>query len=212
MTTTIPKKVALVLASTRAVRAGPDVVDWVKKTLLASPASPKPEISIVDVKTFNLPVFNESIMPAMVPAYGQFEHAEIKAWSAAIEAFDAYIWVSPEYNFGVPGAVKNAIDSLYNEWIGKPVLVVTYGIFGGASASESLQKTLNGMKLRVAETRPKLEFSGWPDKSEMMSAAGGKIGPKTLEHWEAESKETLLKGFGELIELLETPASAEKTA
>lgn len=122
-------------------------------------------------------------------------------------AFDAYIFVSPEYNFGLPGGVKNAIDYLYNEWIGKPVLIVTYGIMGGSVSSESLNKTLNGMKLRVVETRPMLSYAG-PGMEEMFTAAGtGKVGPRSLELWENESKDTLLKGFGELVELLEVPAS-----
>ena len=143
--------------------------------------------------------------------YGQFEFEHSKAWSAAMAPFDAYIFVAPEYNLGVPGGVKNAIDYLYNEWIGKPVLIVTYGIYGGLRSSEALTGTLSGMKLRVAETRPALSFAGWPDKSELMTASGqGKIGEKTLKMWEKEGKEPLLKGFGELIELMETPPEPEK--
>lgn len=207
MATTSPKKVALIIASTRAIRAGPTVVDFVHKTLLTSPATPKPELSIIDVAKFNLPVFNERIMPAMVPMYGQFDYEHSKAWSAAMAPFDAYVFVAPEYNLGVPGGVKNAIDYLYNEWIGKPVLIVTYGIHGGNLSSDALKGTLSGMKLRVVETRPMLKFAGWPDKSELMMAAGqGKVGTKTLELWEEEGKAPLLKGFGELVELMETPA------
>jgi NAD(P)H-dependent FMN reductase len=205
LATTVPKKVALIIGSTRAIRAGPEVVSFVHKMLLTSPATPKPEISILDVASFNLPVFNEKIMPAMVPAHGNFEYEHSKKWSAAIAAFDGYIIVSPEYNFGLPGGVKNAVDYLYNEWIGKPVLIVTYGITGGKTSSESLQKTLAGMKLRVVETRPQLPYAG-PGMGEMLAAAGtGKLGQNTLELWGKEGKEPLLKGFGELVELLETP-------
>ena len=211
MATITPKKVALIIASTRGIRVGPNVVDFVHKALLTSPATPKPELSIIDVAKFNLPVLNERIMPAMVPMYGQFEHEHSKAWSAAMAPFDAYIWVSPEYNFGVPGGVKNAIDYLYNEWIGKPVMIVTYGNQGGNHANDALKKTLSGMKLRVVETSPMLKFYPSPDRSELMTAAGqGQIGPKTLELWEQEGKEPLLKGFEELVELTETPAPVEK--
>ena len=144
-------------------------------------------------------------MPAMVPAHGNFEYEHSKKWSAAIAAFDGYIFVSPEYNFGLPGGVKNAVDYLYNEWIGKPILVVTYGIKGGNASSESLQKTLAGMKLRVVETRPQLPYAG-PGMDDMFAAAGtGKLGQNTLELWGKEGKEPLLKGFGELVKLLETP-------
>ena len=121
--------------------------------------------------------------------------------------------MSPEYNFGLPGGVKNAIDYLYNEWIGKPVLIVTYGIAGGSNSSENLKKTLEGMKLRVVETRPQLPYAG-PGMEEMFAAAGaGKVGSKTLELWEGEGKESLLKGWGELVGLLETPpATVEEPA
>ena len=201
----VPKKVALIIGSTRAIRAGPEVVSFIHKILLASPITPAPEISIIDVATFELPVFNEKVMPAMVPSKGQFEYEHSKKWSAAIAAFDAYIIVSPEYNYGIPSGVKNAIDYLYNEWIGKPMLIVTYGIFGGSVSSEALNKTLNGMKLRVVETRPQLSYAG-PGMADMFAATGtGKIGPNTIELWEKESKEPLLKGFAELVELLETP-------
>lgn len=113
--------------------------------------------------------------------------------------------MTPEYNLGVPGGVKNSIDYLYNEWIGKPVLIVTYGIHGGNLSSDSLKQTLSGMKLRVVETRPMLKFAG-PGREELMMAAAGKVGPKTMEEWEEVAKEPLLKGFGELVELLEAPA------
>jgi NAD(P)H-dependent FMN reductase len=206
MATTVPKKVALIITSTRAIRAGPEVVSFIHKILLASPTAPAPEISILDLATFNLPVLNERIMPAQVPAYGQFEFEHSKKWSAAIKPFDGYIFVSPEYNFGLPGGVKNAIDYLYNEWIGKPIFIVTYGIFGGSNSSEQLKKTLSGMKLRVVETRPQLAYAG-PGMEEMFAASStGKIGPRSLELWEKENKEQLLKGFGELVELMEVPA------
>ena len=103
----------------------------------------------------------------------------------------------------MPGGVKNAIDYLYNEWIGKPVLIVTYGIKGGEISSASLKQTLEGMKLRVVETRPMLVYA---DMGEVfMAAGGGVVGPKTMESWEDTGKEPLLKGFEELVVALHTP-------
>jgi NAD(P)H-dependent FMN reductase len=207
MATAIPHKVALIVASTRALRIGPTVVDFVHKVLQTSPATSATDISIVDVASFKLPVFNERAVPAMVPEYAQFEYEHSKAWSAAIKEFDGYVFISPEYNFGPPGGVKNAIDYLYNEWIGKPIFIVAYGIFGGTHASDALKQTLSGMKLRVVETRPLLKLAG-PGREEMMMASVGKVGPKTMEGWEETAKEPLLKGFEELVELLNTPAPA----
>jgi NAD(P)H-dependent FMN reductase len=205
MGSTVPKKVALIIASTRAVRIGPTVVDFVHKILLTSPSNPRPQLSIIDIATFNLPIFNERVVPALIPKYGQFEYEHSKAWSAAIKRFDGYIFVAPEYNHGIPGGLKNAIDYLFHEWAGKPVFIVTYGPHGGNFASDALKETLSVvMKLRVVETRPMLKFAG-PGREEAMMAGVGKVGPKTMEEWEEAAKEPLLKGFGELVELLEVP-------
>lgn len=145
-------------------------------------------------------------MPAMVPAYGQFEHEHSKAWSAAVGAFDGYVLVSPEYNLGIPGSVKNAIDYLYNEWLGKPVAIVTYGIHGANLASAALEKTLSGMKLRVVDTRPALEFRGDGNAEVMLAGGQGVLGPVTRKFWEETAGESLLKAYAELIALLDAPA------
>jgi NAD(P)H-dependent FMN reductase len=205
MSNTVSKKVALIIASTRAVRVGPTVVDFVHKVLLTSTSNQQPELSIIDIASFNLPVFNERVVPALIPKHGLFEYEHSKAWSAAIKPFDGYIFVAPEYNHGVPGGLKNAIDYLFHEWTGKPVFIVTYGPHGGNFSSDALKETLGVvMKLRVVETRPMLKFAG-PGREETMMAGVGKLGPKTMEEWEEAAKEPLLKGFGELVELLEVP-------
>jgi NAD(P)H-dependent FMN reductase len=195
------KKIALILSSTRTPRAGPTVVSFVKKVFETVSVSPKPSLEVVDLATFKLPVLDEPKLPAMIKTPDGWAHEHSRKWSAAIASYDAYIFVSPEYNFGVPGGVKNAIDFLYNEWIGKPVVIVTYGGAGGNNASDSLEKTLSGMKLRVVETRPQLHFV---DQAALYQAAGtGEINQATLEKWEKESTETLEKAWRELNELLE---------
>jgi NAD(P)H-dependent FMN reductase len=96
----------------------------------------------------------------------------------------------------VSGATKNAIDYLYNEWIGKPILIVTYGIMGGTNASEQLKTILTGMKLKVVETRPALGFAGGqgPD---LWAASAGQLGEASRTAW-TENNAELLKGFSEL--------------
>jgi NAD(P)H-dependent FMN reductase len=142
----------------------------------------------------------------MIPARGSYTHAHSIAWSEAISPFDAYILVSPEYNFGVPASVKNAIDYVYNEWIGKPILIVTYGIQGGKESSAQLGTILTGMKLGVVETKPQLTFH---DEEKYVPVGTGELGPLTVENWEKEGKGPLLKGFEELVEKLEKPAEEE---
>jgi NAD(P)H-dependent FMN reductase len=129
-------------------------------------------------------------------------------WSAAIASYDGYVFVSPEYNYGVPGSAKNAIDYLYNDWIGKPILIVTYGIFGGHECNKALNTILKAMKLRVIPTSPELKFAEGQDQA--FSAMGGTIAEKTLKQWEdSEHQKDLLKGFEELVEELEKPVAAK---
>jgi NAD(P)H-dependent FMN reductase len=202
-----PKKIAVIIGSTRPNRIGDKVAALVKSVLEGSTPenalTPSPILSLVDIAAFNLPVFNEAIMPAMVPSYGEFAHEHSKLWSAEIGKYDAYVFVTAEWNFGLPGTTKNAIDYLYNTWIGKPVMIVSYGIMGGMSASDNLKKTLDGMHLQVVDTRVSFTFpDADPAKNNsspgLMAAAGGKLIDPVAERWTTEGKDKLVKAYGEL--------------
>ncbi|KAK1963406.1 NADPH-dependent FMN reductase [Colletotrichum sublineola] len=198
------KKVAVIATSTRTPRIGTQVADLVKDMIAKDAADSNIDLSLVEVAAFKLPVFDEQVMPAQVPALASFAHEHSRAWSSEIGKHDAYILVVPEYNYGLAGATKNAIDYLYNEWTGKPAAVVSYGIMGGNAASAQARQTLGGMKLRVAPTSPALAFAGGvgPDLTAAMTQ--GELGEETRKKW-GEEKETVLKAFGELKELLDTP-------
>lgn len=204
------KKIGIVIGSSRALRVGDKVADFVHKTFLESPATPKPELSIIDIADFKLPVYDEKAIPATVPAMGKYEFEHSKKWTDAMSAPDAYVFVSPEYNFGIPGGVKNAIDYLYHGFVGKPVLIVTYGIKGGAFASEQLKGVFGGMKLQVVETRPQFAFAG-PGMDEGFAAGGGHLGEKSLKEWKENTTE-LLKGYEELVKLANAPLQPTETA
>ncbi|KAH8819294.1 NADPH-dependent FMN reductase [Xylogone sp. PMI_703] len=201
------KKIAIVIGSTRAVRIGDKVADFVRETLLTSPATPKPELSIIDAKDFNLPVFDEAVVPASVPAMAQFKFEHSKKWSEAMSVPDAYVLVSGEYNFGIPGGTKNAIDYLYNGFVGKPILIVTYGAEGGKTSSEALNKVFTGMKLKVVETKPQFTFAG----KDGWAATAGQLGEESLAEWKKNTGD-LLKGYEELIKLANAPPEPAKTA
>ncbi|KAK7444596.1 hypothetical protein CaCOL14_000425 [Colletotrichum acutatum] len=202
------RKVAVIATSTRTPRIGTKVAELVKDTITADATTNGIDLHLVEVATFRLPVFDEQIIPAQVPAAGDFAHEHSKAWSREIAKYDAYIIVVPEYNYGLTGGTKNAIDYLYNEWIGKPIAVVSYGIMGGNSASAQAQKTLEGMKLRVAPTRPALAFAGGAGPDLVAAMGHGEIGEESRKKWEGEL-ESMLKAFGELKELLNAPAQAK---
>jgi len=200
-----PKNIAIIIGSTRPNRIGDKVAALVKSILeeATETKASSPVLSLVDIASFNLPPFNEAVLPAMVPAQAQFAHEHSKAWSAEIGKYDAYIFVTAEWNFGLPGTTKNAIDYLYHAWIGKPVLIVSYGIMGGLSASESLAKILGGMKLQVVETKIALTFPDADPAQQMMSpgllgAMGGKLVEPVAEKWKTDHKNEFIKAYGEL--------------
>jgi NAD(P)H-dependent FMN reductase len=199
------KKIAVIIGSTRQNRIG-DKVSALIKSLLEAAATTlpsQPTFSLVDIASFNLPVFDEAILPATVPSQGQFAYEHSKAWSAEISKYDAYVFVTAEWNFGLPGGTKNAIDFLYHAWIGKPVMIVSYGIMGGMSASDNLKTTLNGMHLQVVDTRVSLTFPDADPANHNMSpgligAMGGQLIELVAEKWKVDAKENLLKAYGEL--------------
>ena len=75
--------------------------------------------------------------------------AASRAWSETIRSYDGFIFVTPQYNWGVPAALKNALDYLFHEWVGKPAMVVSYGGHGGGKAAAALQTVLAGLRMKV---------------------------------------------------------------
>src|ERR1700720_4415493 len=107
-------KVAIIIGSTRPGRKAEAVARWVYD--IASKRSDA-AFEIVDIKDFNLPLLDEPVPAAM----GQYSQPHTKAWAARIEQFDAFVFVTPEYNHGPSAALKNAIDFLHREWNNKAV-------------------------------------------------------------------------------------------
>ena len=113
-------RIAIIIGSTRPGRNGEAVAKWVYE--IAQKRSDA-EFELVDIKDFNLPLLDEPMSPIM----GQYSHQHTKTWSAKIASFDAYVFVTPEYNHATSGALKNAIDFLYHEWVNKAAGFVGYG-------------------------------------------------------------------------------------
>ena len=143
-------KIAVILGSTRPGRNGEAVAKWVLN--LAQKRSDA-QFELVDIKDFNLPVLDEAV-PASQAQYSK-EHT--KKWSAKIASFDAYIFVTPEYNHSTSGALKNAIDFLYNEWNNKAAGFVGYGSAGGTRAVEHLRLIM--AELQIADVRGQVALS-----------------------------------------------------
>ena len=169
---------------------------------LKSELPPAFTLDVVDIATFNLPVFDESVIPANVPKFASFSHPHSIAWSSAIAPFDAYVLITACYNAGPPGGIKNAIDYLFNEIKGKPWLIISYGIMGGGKAAESLKGSLQAIGCKVVDTMPQLAFSKkgplqFGMSEDVLLTMQGKIGEKSLDEWN-EKRGEILKGFEEL--------------
>lgn len=143
-------KIGIITGSTRPNRVNLDVSKWVYEQ-----AKERTDASfeLVDIMDYNLPLLDESIPPAM----GQYSQPHTKKWAAKISTFDAFIFVHPEYNHGISGALKNSLDFLYKEWNNKVAGLVSYGSAGGARAAEQMRLVL--AELQMATVRGQVMFS-----------------------------------------------------
>jgi NAD(P)H-dependent FMN reductase len=99
---------------------------------------------------FPMPFFDQPLPPAM-PGRPPYEHDVVKRWTTAIGASDGFIFVTPEYNYGAPAVLKNAIDWVYPEWNRKAAAFVSYGSAMGARGVQQLRET--AIELQMAPVR-----------------------------------------------------------
>ena len=147
-------KVAIIIGSTRPGRNGEAVSRWIYESAKSRDDA---EYELVDIKDYNLPLLDEPIPPSM----GRYSNQHTKIWSTKIDYFDAYVFVTPEYNHGIPGALKNAIDFLFKEWNNKVAGFVSYGSAGGVRAVEQLRLVM--AEVKVATVRAQVQLSLFTD-------------------------------------------------
>jgi NAD(P)H-dependent FMN reductase len=147
-------RIAIIIGSTRPGRNGEAVAKWVYKIAQKRTDA---EFELVDIKDFNLPLLDEAVPPVM----GQYSKPHTKTWAAKVDSFDAYVFVTPEYNHGTSGALKNAIDFLFAEWTNKAAGFVSYGGAGGARAVEQLRLVL--AEVQMATVRNQVLLSMYTD-------------------------------------------------
>ena len=134
-------KLHVIICSTRPGRVGPAVARWFHEFARQHGAF---DAELVDLADFKLPLYDEPVHPRMQ----QYEHEHTKRWSASVNSADAYIFVTPEYNYSVPPALVNAIDFLYNEWTYKPCGFLSYGgVSGGLRAAQSAKPLVTTVKM-----------------------------------------------------------------
>jgi NAD(P)H-dependent FMN reductase len=147
-------KIAVIIGSTRPGRVGESVAKWVYEQAKKRTDA---EFELVDIKNFNLPLLDEPVPPSM----GQYSKEHTKTWAAKIDPFDGYVFVTPEYNHGICGSLKNAIDFLFREWNNKAAGFVGYGSVGGVRAVEQLRLVM--AEVQVATVRNQVALSLFTD-------------------------------------------------
>jgi NAD(P)H-dependent FMN reductase len=131
-------KLAIVLGSIRQNRQTPKESLWVVNAVKELEGV---EAEVVDLKDFPLPPFDEGISPRYNPER-EIDPA-VKPWLDKLGEFDAYVFVTPEYNHSIPGVLKNALTW---ELLRKPAAVVSHGSAGGARAATDLKEILSESK------------------------------------------------------------------
>jgi NAD(P)H-dependent FMN reductase len=133
--------IKIIAGSTRPGRFNTQPANWIYEI-----AKKRKDINVelINLADVNLPLLDEPIPPSE----NKYSKEHTKKWSKTIAEADGFIIVAPEYNHGIPAALKNAIDFLFFEWHYKPVSFISYGsLAGGARSVEHLRGVSGEVKM-----------------------------------------------------------------
>ena len=148
------RKLIVVVASTRPGRVGSSVGQWFAQAARAHGGF---EVELVDLAEVGLPLLDEPNHPRL----GQYVHQHTKDWSAAVSSADAFVFVTPEYNHGMPATLKNALDYLHAEWQYKPAGFVSYGgVSAGLRSVQMAKPVLAALKMTPVTEAVAIPFVG----------------------------------------------------
>ncbi len=142
-------KIAIIIGTTRPNRKSEQVARWVYNQAAERTDA---QFELVDLRDYNLPLYDEPNPPSLA----KYTQDHTKIWSEKIAGYDGYVFVTGEYNHGIPAVLKNAIDYLYYEWHDKPAGFVSYGSAGGARAVEQLRQVMG--EIHVTDVRQQVLF------------------------------------------------------
>ncbi|MES1192682.1 MAG: NAD(P)H-dependent oxidoreductase [Solirubrobacterales bacterium] len=173
-------KLHVILASTRPGRAGEPIADWFVERAVAHGAF---DVELVDLAEVALPFMDEPNHPRL----RRYTQEHTKAWSARVDRADAFVFVTPEYNYGLTAPLKNAIDYLHFEWQHKPVGFVSYGgVAAGTRAVQMLKQVVTTLKML-----PLFEAVNIPFHTQFIDEEGG-----------LAANETMVKAAGAMLDEL----------
>jgi NAD(P)H-dependent FMN reductase len=170
-------KIAIIISTTRAARFGHKPAQWVHDIAALRDDI---EAEIVDLRDFPMPFFNEVASNAWAPS----QNPVAQRWQKKVAEFDGYIFVTAEYNHGVPAVLKNALDYAYPEWNKKAAGFVGYGSVGGSRAVEHLRQI--AAELQMATIRAGVYIQGadfmavWKDGKDFKDINYLQVGVKDM--------------------------------
>jgi NAD(P)H-dependent FMN reductase len=144
------KSIGIIVGSNRPGRICLDVASWAQKQML----NDNLRLDLIDLAEINLPFLNEP----EIPAHHKYLNDHTKAWSEKISQYDGFVLVFPQYNWGYPAVLKNALDYLYDEWANKPVSIMCYGGHGGFQGAMAMKLVTQGLHMLPMSTNPPLNI------------------------------------------------------
>jgi len=134
-------RLAVIVGSTRPGRQGIAVAEWFREAAEKHGAF---DIDFIDMAEVDLPFLDEPNHPRLK----RYEHDHTKAWSARIDAADAFVFVTPEYDYSMSPVILNALQYLAAEWHYKPAAIVSYGgVSAGLRAAQMTKSALTALKI-----------------------------------------------------------------
>jgi NAD(P)H-dependent FMN reductase len=144
-------KIAVIISTTRATRFGEKPAKWIHDIAAARADM---SVELIDLREYPMPFFDEPASNAWMPSKNEVA----QRWQKKVAQFDGYIFVTAEYNRGIPAVLKNALDYAYPEWNRKAAACVGYGSVGAARSIEHLR--LSCVELQMAPTRHGVHIQG----------------------------------------------------
>jgi NAD(P)H-dependent FMN reductase len=143
-------KIGIIVGSNRPTRICLTIANWVAQQMQHDQL----QIDIIDLAEVNLPFLDEPEMPA----HHRYTQDHTKAWSERISQYDGFVLLFPQYNWGYPAVLKNALDFLYDEWAHKPVSIMCYGGHGGFQGLLAMKLVTQGLHMYNTATNPPLDI------------------------------------------------------
>lgn len=152
-------KIAIIIGTNRPKRIGRSIAEWTQQQLQSADL----QVDLLDLATIDLPFLDEP----EIPAKGDYQQDHTRAWSQLVSQYDGFVLLFPQYNWGYPAVLKNALDYLYREWAHKPVSIMPYGGHGGFQSLIAMKLVTEGLHMQNLATNPQISIA-----PEMFNAAG----------------------------------------